>query len=67
MKEDEKKTPAGSTENRNLRRKRSEIGDTQIRTNPEYIKREKSFASRRSEELLGTPLQKFQTNTMKKM
>ena len=41
MKEDEKKTPAGSTENRNLRRKRSEIGDTQIRTDPEYIKREK--------------------------
>ena len=67
MKEDEMITSARSTEERNTRRKHSEIGETQISDDPEYTKREISIAFRRSEELVETPLQKCQTNTMEKM
>ena len=63
MKEDETMTSAGSTDERNTRRKLCEIVDTQISDDPEYIKREISIASRRSEEKMGSLLQKFQTNT----
>ena len=49
-----------------MRGRHSEIGGTQL-SDPEYIRRETSLASRRSEELVETPLQKFQTNTKEKM
>ena len=57
----------GSTEERNMRRKRSEIGDTQISDDPEYTKREIGIASRRSEETMENLRQKFRTNTMANM
>ena len=50
MKEDETVTSAGSSEDRNLRRKHSEIGAAQPSDDTEFIKREISNASRRSEE-----------------
>ena len=64
---DETRISAGSTEDRSLRRKHSEIGDSQISDDSEYIKREISLASRMSDDLMETLLQKFQTNTMEKM
>ena len=39
MKEDETMTSAGSTEEKNTKRKRSEIGDIEISDDPEYIKK----------------------------
>ena len=67
MEEDETMNPVGSTGERIMRRKHSEIGDTQISDDPEYIKREIGIASRRSEEIMENLLQKFQTNSMGKM
>ena len=60
-------TAAGSTEERNMRRKHSEIGETEISDDPEYIEREIIIASRRSEEFMETLQHKFQINTMEKM
>ena len=45
MKEDDTMKSAGSIAERNVRRKRSEIGDTPISDNPEYIRREIGLAS----------------------
>ena len=59
MKVDETTNPVGSTEERNMRRKHSEIGDLQISDVPEYIKREMGIASRRSEESERHGRQKF--------
>ena len=38
MKEDETMTSAGSAEDRNMRRKHSEIGETQLSDDTEHIK-----------------------------
>ena len=67
MKEDDTMNSAGSTEERNMRRKRSEIGDAPISDDPEYIKREIGIASRRPEEIMENLLEKFQTKTMENM
>ena len=67
MQEDETVTSAGSAEDRNMRRKRSEIGEPQLSDDTEHIKREVNNASRRSEEKTESLLQKFQINTMENM
>ena len=67
MKEDEMMTSAGSVEDRNLRRKHSEIGETQFSDDTEHIKREINNAPIRLEEKVESLLQKFQTNTMENM
>ena len=61
---DDTMNSARSIEERNMRRKHSEIGDTPISDDPEYIRREIGLASRRSEEVVESLQQKFQTNTM---
>ena len=61
-KEDETMTSAGSGEDRQLRRKHSEIseiGDVQLSDDTEHIKREINNASRRSEEKMESLQQKF--------
>ena len=50
MKEDEMMTSAGSAEDKNLRRKQSELGEIQLSDDTEHIKREINNASRRPEE-----------------
>ena len=47
MKQDEMTTSAGSAEDRNLRKKRSEIGEIQLSDDTKHIKREINNASRR--------------------
>ena len=59
--------PTGPTEERNTRRKHSEIGETQLSDDTEYIKREMRNAARRSEEKVESLLQKFKMNTMENM
>ena len=41
MKEDDTMNSTGSIEERNMRRKHNEIGDTPISHDPEYIRRER--------------------------
>ena len=53
MKEDDTMNSAGSIEERNMRRKQSEIGGTPISDDPEYLKGDWPW--------------KFQTNTMENM
>ena len=55
---------AGSAEDRNMRRKRSEIGETQLSDDTKHIEREINNASRRSEEKMESLLQEFQVNTI---
>ena len=64
MKEDETMASAGSAEDRNMRRKRSEIGETQLSDDTKHIKREINNASRRLEEKMESLLQEFQVNTI---
>ena len=58
---------AGSIEERNMRSKHSEIGSTPVSDDPEYNRREIGLASRRSEDVMESLMQKFQTNTMESM
>ena len=67
MKEDEMMTFAGSAEDRNVRRKHSEIGEIQSSDDTEHTKKEINNASRRSEEEVESLLQRFPTNTMENM
>ena len=66
MKEDEM-TSAGSAEDRNMRRKHSEIGEIQLSDDTVHNKREICNASRRSEEKVESPVQTFRVNTMQNM
>ena len=66
-KKDETMISARSAEDRNMRRKHSEVGEAQLSDDTEHIKREINNASRRSDEIVQILLQKFQMSTMENM
>ena len=59
MKEDETMSSAGAAAVRNLRRRHSEIGKHKSVMTSEYFKREINIASKRSDEVMESPVRKF--------